>query len=101
MAIRVAVKRRYGNIIPHQVFGEIMEIARSDDPLQSRCQRTERRIAQFKADLKGSFMSPTRGRLAKTGLARDLRQAFNSQNRPPDHRIVFLAASDALAESED
>jgi hypothetical protein len=91
----------FATIIPHQVFGEIMEIARSDDPLQSRCQRTERRIAQFKADLKGSFVSPTRGRLAKTGVARDLRRAFNSQSRPPDHRVVFLAASDALAESED
>jgi hypothetical protein len=78
-----------------------MEIARSDDPLQNRRQRAERRIAQFKADLKAAFVSPTRGRLSKTHLARDLRQAFNSQKRPPDPRVVFLAAIDALAKSED
>jgi hypothetical protein len=89
------------SIIPHQVFGEIMEIARSDDPLRNRRQRAEKRIAQFKADLKGPFVSPTRGRLSKVRLAPELRQAFNSQNRPPDQRVVFLAASDALAESED
>jgi hypothetical protein len=89
------------SIIPHQVFGQIMEIARSDDPLQNRRQRAERQIAKLKDDLKATFVSPTRGRLSKTRLARDLRQTFNSQNRPPDHRVVFLAASDALAESED
>jgi hypothetical protein len=83
------------------VFGEIVEIARSDDPLQNRRQRAERRIAQFTADLKATFVSPTRGRLAKTRLASDLRQAFSSQWRPPDQRVVFSAAIDALAESED
>ena len=90
------------SIIPHQVYGEIMEIAGSDDPLQNRRQRAERRIAQFKADLKAAvFVSPTRGRLSKNHVDRDLRQAFNSQGPPPDQRVVFLAAIDALAESED
>jgi hypothetical protein len=45
-------------------------------------------------------VSPTRGRLSKNYLARDLRQEFNSQDPPPDQRVVFLAAIDALAESE-
>jgi hypothetical protein len=89
------------SIIPHQVFGEIMEIARLGEPLRKRRARAEKRIAQFKADLKGAFVSPTRGRLSKSYLARDLRQEFNSQDPPPDQRVVFLAASDALAESED
>ncbi len=90
------------SIIPHQVYGEIMEIAGSDEPLQKRRARAEKRIAQFKADLKAAvFVSPTRGRLSKNYLARDLRQEFNSQDPPPDQRVVFLAASDALAESED
>jgi hypothetical protein len=90
------------SIIPYEVFGEIMEIARSDEALQKRRARAEQRLAQFKADLKAAvFVSPTRGRLSKSHLARDLLQAFNSQNRPPDHRVVFLAASDALAKSED
>jgi hypothetical protein len=35
------------SIIPHWVFGEIMEIARSDDPLGKRRQNAEKRIAQF------------------------------------------------------
>jgi hypothetical protein len=51
--------------------------------------------------VKGAFVSPTRGRLSINYLARDLRQEFNSQDPPPDQRVVFLAASDALAESED
>jgi hypothetical protein len=57
------------SIIPHQVFGEIMEIARSDDPLQSRCQRTERRIAQFKTD-QSSLREP------------DPREALKNPSRP-------------------
>ena len=90
------------SMIAHEVFSEIVDIARSDEPLRRRRARAEKRIAQFKADLKAAFfVSPTRGRLSKNHLARDLLQAFNSQNRPPDHRVVFLAASDALAESED
>ena len=90
------------SIIAHEVFSEIVEIARSDEPLRKRRARAEKRIAQFKADLKAAiFVSPTRGRLSKNRLARDLRQAFNSQDPPPDQRIVFLAAIDALAESED
>ena len=90
------------SIIAHEVFSEIMEIARSDEALQKRRARAEQRLAQFKADLKAAiFVSPTRGRLSKNHLARDLRQEFNSQDPPPDQRVVFLAASDALAESED
>jgi hypothetical protein len=88
------------SIIAHEVLSEIMEIARSDDPLQNRRQRAEKRIAQFKADLKGAFVSPTRGRLSKNHVDRDLREAFNSQDPPPDQRVVFLTAIDALAESE-
>jgi hypothetical protein len=90
------------SIIPHQVFGEIMEIAGLGEPLRKRRARAERRIAQFKADLKAhAFVSPIRGRLSKNYLARDLRQEFNSQDPPPDQRVVFLAAVDALEESED
>ena len=90
------------SIIAYEVFGEIVEIARSDEPLRKRRARAERRITQFKADLKAAvFVSPTRVRLSKNYLARDLRQEFNSQDPPPDQRVVFLAASDALAESED
>jgi hypothetical protein len=90
------------SIIPHQVYGEITEIAGSDEPLRKRRARAERRITQFKADLKAAvFVSPTRARLSKNYLARDFRQAFNSQEPPPDQRVVFLAAVDALAESED
>ena len=98
----MVVKRRYGNIIPHQVFGEIMEIAHLGEPLRKRRARAEKRLSQFKADLKlAVFVSPTRGRLSKNHLARDLRHEFNSQDPPPDQRVVFLAASDALAEIED
>jgi hypothetical protein len=89
------------SILAHEVFGEIVEIARLGEPLRKRRARAEKRIAQFKADLKAVFVSPTRGRFSKTRLAHELRQAFTSQWRPPDHRVVFLAAIDALAESED
>jgi hypothetical protein len=90
------------SIIPRLVFGEILEIARSDDALRERCQRAEKRIAQFKADLKvQAFVSPTRGSLSKNHLTLELRQSFNSPKPPPDHRVVFLAAIDALAKSED
>ena len=90
------------SIIAYEVFSEIVEIARSDEPLRKRRARAEKRIAQFKADLKAAvFVSPTRGRLSKNYLARDLRQEFNSQDPPPDQRVVFLAAIDAPAESED
>jgi len=90
------------SMIAHEVFSEIVDIARSDEPLGRRRARAEKRIAQFKADIKAAvFVSPTRGRLSKNYLARDLRQEFNSQDPPPDQRVVFLAASDALAESED
>ena len=90
------------SMIAHEVFSEIVDIARSDEALQKRRARAEKRIAQFKADLKAAvFVSPTRGRLSRNYLARDLRQEFNSQDPPPDQRVVFLAASDALAESED
>ena len=54
------------SIIPYQVFGEIMEIAHLGEPLRKRRARAEKRIAQFKADLKAAvFVSPTRGRLSK------------------------------------
>jgi hypothetical protein len=59
------------SIIAHEVFSEIVEIARSDEPLRKRRARAEKRIAQFKADLKAAFfMSPTRGRLSKTMSSR-------------------------------
>jgi len=54
------------SMIAHEVFSEIVEIARSDEPLRRRRARAEKRIAQFKADLKAAiFVSPTRGRLSK------------------------------------
>jgi hypothetical protein len=54
------------SMIAHEVFSEIVDIARSDEPLRRRRARAEKRIAQFKADLKAAFfMSPTRGRLSK------------------------------------
>ena len=91
-----------GSIIPRLVFTEILEIARSDDALRERCQRAEKRIAQFKVDLKAqALVSPTRERLSTNHLALELRQSFNNPKPPPDHRVVFLAAIDALAKSED
>jgi hypothetical protein len=46
-----------GSIIPHEVFGEIMEIARLGEPLRKRRARAEKRISQFKADLKAAVPS--------------------------------------------
>jgi hypothetical protein len=58
------------SIIAYEVFGEIVEIARSDEPLRKRRAKAEKRLVQFKADLKAAvFVSPTRGRLSKNHLA--------------------------------
>ncbi len=79
------------SIIAHEVFSEIMEIARSDEPLQKRRARAEQRLVQFKADLKAAvFVSPTRGRLSKSHLARDLLQAFKGPGSPDRRRRATL-----------
>jgi len=58
------------SIIAYEVFSEIIEIARSDEPLRKRRAKAEKRLAQFKVDLKAAvFVSPTRGGLSKNHLA--------------------------------
>jgi hypothetical protein len=58
------------SIIAYEVFSEVVEIARSDEPLRKRRAKAEKRLVQFKADLKAAvFVGPTRGRLSKNHLA--------------------------------
>ena len=85
-------------IIAHQVFAEILDIARSDDPIPERREKAEKRIAQLKTDLKRARLREAESRKnLKTQLTRHLRNAFDNPDLPPDERIVFLEALDALA----
>ena len=82
----------------HRVFVEILDIACSDDPLLERREKAEKRIAQLKTDLKRARLREAESRKnLKTQLTRHLRNAFDNSDLPPDERVVFLEALDALA----
>ena len=85
------------SIIAHQVFAQIIEISRAAVPLAKRREAAEKRIVLLKIDLKSARHEPGVSNDLEKNLARLLREAFDGPDLPPDERVVFLAAFDALA----
>ena len=63
------------SIIAYQVFGEIIQISHSNNPLAKRREMAEKRSVLFKIDLKSARRTPGVSDGLENNLARHLREA--------------------------
>jgi len=85
-----------GSIIAHEVFREIMEIARAQAASAERRESAEKRVALFKADLASAAHAPGITSSIESNLRRHLEDALDNQELSGDELSVFVAAHDAL-----
>jgi len=89
------------SIIAHEVFREIMDIARSNARPVERRENAETRVALFKSDLASALHSPGLTSSVEGNLRRHLEDALDNHELSGDELSICVAAHDALTGPED